>query len=586
LHLSLCHSMLFLVDKYGKLDTLLIMGHVKRAGVLLVGMCALGIALTLDDVTHNNRELFYVNPVAGEIRLKTKKNTVKQAFLIRDTLTARMDIAYQDDYFDYFAADIGAFDTTLAYYFVVKAGADSLVFPPAPGAFRPQVPVFAPPAWAASKIYYLIFIDGFRNGDLVHEPPGMKPWGNKPQDWASYGGDLSGVKDQLDYLDSLGIDILLLSPVWAANSNHKFNFLDFGSVDPAFGDTAALRSLVVEAHRRNKKVVLIFIAGHTGSEFPAFTDILRAQDSSRYVNWYQVKTRPVKVSSACYECWRGDPHFPKLNLKDQQVRNYLLGYVEYWRQFGIDGFYIGEDPLINTDFLKELRAFIKAKYPGLLLVGADSRPITGDGFDGSLKPALTELILNYFGRKTIPVSQFDQALHRILFWMPSQANAFSLITASTYDYRIRQFVGADDIKNMYAFMMTFCGSPVITYGDEIGMAEAESLNLGSFISNPARQDLGLLSEIKRLIRIRKASGQIAGKYFYTLLANDITQVYAYDRGGLITVLNSGDAAAFVMLPAWDGTYTDLLNGEKITVYQQLLKVPVAPKSYRILRREL
>jgi len=584
LHLSLYRGMLFLVDKFGKLDTLLIMGHVKRSVVLLLSLCALGMALAVDDVAHNNRELFYVNPVAGEIRLKARKNTVKQAFLMRDSLAARMDIAYQDDYFDYFTADIGAFDTTLVYYFVVKAGADSLVFPPV-GAFRPQVTMFAPPAWAASKVYYLIFIDGFRNGDLVSEPPGMRSWGSKPQDWASYGGDLSGVKDQLDYLDSLNIDILLLSPVGTANSNHKFNFFDFGSVDPVFGDTAALRSLIVETHRRNKKVVLMFIATHTGSDFPAFTDILHAQDSSKYLNWYQVKTRPVKLSSTYFECWRGDPHFPKLNLKDPQVRSYLMGYIEYWRQFGIDGFYIGEDPAINVDFLKDLRAFIKAKYPSLLLVGTDSRPLTGDGLDGSLKPAMTELILNYFGRKTIPVSQFDQALHKILFWTPSQANAFNLMAASTFDYRIREFVDAGDIKNLYAFIMTFCGSPVITYGDEIGMTEAESLNLGSFVSNPAGQDLNLLSEIKRLIGIRKANGQIASKYFYTLLANDITQVYAYDRGGLITVLNSGEAPAFVMLPAWDGTYADLLSGEKITVFQQQLKVSIAPKSYRVFRRE-
>lgn len=585
MHLSLYNAMLFHVDKFGKLDTLLIMGYVKGSCVLLVILCALGMALTVDDVVHNTRELFYVNPAAGEIRLKARKNAVKQAFLMRDSLAARMDIAYQDDYFDYYAVDIGAFDTALAYYFVVKAGADSLVFPPAAGTFRPQVPVFAPPAWAASKIYYLIFIDGFRNGDLIHEPPGMKSWGSKPQGWASFGGDLSGIKDQLDYLDSLNIDILLLSPIWTANSNHKYNFLDFGSIDPAFGDTAALRSLIAEAHRRNKKVVLTFIATHTGTDFPAFTDILRAQDSSRYLNWYQVKTKPVKISSAYYECWRGDPHFPKLNLKDPQVRSYLLGYIEYWRQFGVDGFYIGEDPAINVDFLKELRGFIKAKYPGLLLVGADSRPITGDGFDGSLKPVMTDLILNYFGRKTIPVSQFDQALHKILFWTPSQANAFNLMAASTYDYRIRDYVSAADARNMYAFIMTFCGSPVITYGDEIGMAGAESLNLGSFTYGPAQQDLSLLSEIKRLIGIRKANGQIANKYFYTLLANDITQVYAYDRGGLITVLNSGDAAAYVMLPAWDGTYADLVNGERITVYQQQLKVSIAPKSYRIFRRE-
>jgi hypothetical protein len=61
-------------------------------------------------------------------------------------------------------------------------------------------------------------------------------------------------------------------------------------------------------------------------------------------------------------------------------------------------------------------------------------------------------------------------------------------------------------------------------------------------------------------------------------------VYAYDRGGFITVLNNGPNGSFVELPAWDGTYLDVISGDTLVAYSQALRLSVEPHSYRLLKR--
>jgi len=139
---------------------------------------------------------------------------------------------------------------------------------------------------------------------------------------------------------------------------------------------------------------------------------------------------------------------------------------------------------------------------------------------------------------------------------------------------------------MYAFIFTFCGSPVILYGDEIGLTESVPLNLGSFVWVPNAQNQDFVAELKKLIKIRKSNPQFSKKYFYTIYLNDITKVYAYDRGGVIVVLNLGQAQSLVELPAWNGQYLDLVSGEKFIANAQKLRLSINTKSYRILRREL
>jgi len=195
------------------------------------------------------------------------------------------------------------------------------------------------------------------------------------------------------------------------------------------------------------------------------------------------------------------------------------------------------------------------------------------------------LIINYFVRKALATSDFDNELKRIIFFNPTHVNLTNLIDLSDFDRRIASITDINDLLLVYAFVFTFCGSPVITFGDEVGMFEGKLFNMGSFPWTIAKQNRILLEEIKKLINIHKTNPPLMKKYFFTLYVNDINRVYAYDRGGIITVINSGDTPSFVALSAWNGNYTDLVTGDKHIVVNQQLKLSIPAKSYRIFRRE-
>jgi cyclomaltodextrinase len=559
----------------------------RLVGIVITSLCWIQIvrAIDLNVVYHNPSDILYVNPFAGQIILKTKRGSVVKADIVIDSQSVNMEVIYHDEQFEYFVAHLNAFDTTLTYHFILRSAQDTIKFPSS-GTFKAKTPLFETPQWASGKTYYAIFPDGFYNGSLVNDPLNKLRWGEKPENWRPYGGDLPGILQKIAYIDSLNPDIILLQPIFSALSNHKLDPIDYMTLDPSFGDTLDLLTLIDEVHKRNKKIVLNVTFTHTGYDFPVFTDIVNKGALSKYVDWYIIDEIPITISPPNYECWRSDYHFPKLNLQNSDVINYLISYLDYWKHFGFDGFYIGEGKAIDANFVKTVRQHLKSKYPNILLLGSGSLPLKGEGFDGCPNWTLTDLIIKYFIQNTLTTSEFDSSLQYLLFFNPPQSNCINQLILSTNDKRIHHVAKEAIVKNLFAFIFTFCGSPVIVSGDEIGMSESAYLNLGSFTWATEGQNRELLNEIKKLITIRKTNPQIAQKYFFTLYVNDINKVYAFDRGGLIVVLNSGDAQSFVRIPAWDGVYIDLMSGEKLIAESQVLRLSIDQKSYRILKREI
>lgn len=542
-----------------------------------------GLCITSADVFHDANNLFYVNPVVGEIKLRGILGKITSAHVIVDSVRHTMELGYSGTY-DYFTVRISPFDTTAAYAFVIADTVDSVRLPET-GTITPRAPLFVTPQWAQGNMYYSIFTDGFYNADIQNDPATKLIWGAKPRGWLSYGGDVRGIREKIDYLDSLGPDVVLLQPILPASSNHKFNPRDYTTIDSSFGNIAEIRELIDSLHEHNMRIVMSIVCTHTGIDFPAFVDITENGAVSEYKDWYHIRSVPLQTSPPNYECWHADFRFPKLNLSNALVRRYISDAMDYWLQFNFDGFYVGVDARIDPNFVAILHAQIKEKNPELLLLGSDRRLVSGVGFDGATLDNVTDVMTDYFVNKSITTSAFDQELKRILFFNPPQVRNINLITLSDNTYRIAQTAQRDALSNLYAFFFTFVGSPVILYGDEIGMTDCAPYSPGSFSWKSQNWNRELLTEIQRLISIRKDYPQIRSNAFFTLYVNDITQVYAYDRGGIIVVLNSSNKAAFVELPAWDGTYRDCMTDETLTAHKQTLRLSVGGFSYRILKRE-
>ena len=157
-------------------------------------------------------------------------------------------------------------------------------------------------------VMYQIFVDRFNRGNTtvpVREDAEINPdWENGKPQYAEYqggfvknnmffGGTLYGVCEKLDYLASLGVNILYLNPIFEAYSNHKYDTGDYMKVDEMFGGDAAFDKLVAEADKRGIKIILDGVFNHTGSDSIYFNknnryNTVGAYNSpdSPYRDWY------------------------------------------------------------------------------------------------------------------------------------------------------------------------------------------------------------------------------------------------------------------------------------------------------------
>ena len=96
-------------------------------------------------------------------------------------------------------------------------------------------------------------------------------WDEEPSGGSDFfGGDLRGVMDHLDYLQDLGAEAVYLTPIFTAHSNHKYDTVDYQSVDPMFGDDGVLGDLIDGLHRRGMRLIMDAVLNHVGTEHAWF----------------------------------------------------------------------------------------------------------------------------------------------------------------------------------------------------------------------------------------------------------------------------------------------------------------------------
>ncbi|MBU0559271.1 MAG: glycoside hydrolase family 13 protein [Bacteroidetes bacterium] len=254
------------------------------------------------------------------------------------------------------------------------------------------------PEWAKGIVWYQIFPERFRNGDLSNEPTTDKvfklsrtvPDNWRVTDWTSnwfekdewmddenrsdiylrrYGGDLQGIIDKLDYLKELGIEALYLNPVFDAVSLHKYDGSTFHHIDVNFGPepvndqrliesenpdnssswvwTAAdslFLNLIHEVHSRKMFIIIDGVFNHTGTEFWAFNDIREKGIESKYKDWYIVNEfdNPLTAEDEFdYKGWWGIKSLPEINRSKTNLnegpKNYIFESTKRWMDPNNDG---------------------------------------------------------------------------------------------------------------------------------------------------------------------------------------------------------------------------------------------------------
>lgn len=438
-----------------------------------------------------------------------------------------------------------------------------------------------PPQWAKDAVFYQIFPERFANGDKSNDPAGTMPWGSKPTFDNFMGGDLKGIRKNLDHLQSLGITAIYLNPIFAARSNHKYDTTDYMKVDPAFGTMQDFKDLVADMHRRKMKIILDGVFNHTGDHHFAFQEASASGKVSPYWNWYNFYGYPVVYQpKPNYDSWWGFGSLPKLNYNNSAVPDYILNkVVEFWGRQGIDGWRLDVPNEVNKPgFWEAFRKKVRAINPDAYIVGEiwddPSYWLSGDKFDATMNYPFRAEVLAFVADRKRNVDDFDRTLANQRGAQGTATNAMFNILGSHDTERIRTLVGNDPGKHRVAALiqMTYPGAPVVYYGDEYGMQGGKDPDdRRCFDWTRQSWDQDTLAYYKKLIAIRKAHRSLRDGWFHTVMRHNDNGLYSYFReshgkDGILVVVNNGRSPqdAHISLKETsipDGAVlTDLLSG--------------------------
>ena len=231
---------------------------------------------------------------------------------------------------------------------------------------------FETPSWAKGKIMYHIFVDRFNRGSQkpLKDMPRRtiyNSWNDemilgpdKNGIWNAdfYGGDLKGITNKLDYIKSLGVDIIYLSPIIHSQSNHRYDASDYENVDPYAGCNEDLKILCDEAHKKDIKIILDGVFNHTGNDSKYFNEYNTFNTLGAYQSMYSTYAPFYKKyyhnGNLYYDYWWGMPNLPVCNGYSQEWKQYILGIdgiIDQWFKLGIDGLRLDVADELTDEFI-------------------------------------------------------------------------------------------------------------------------------------------------------------------------------------------------------------------------------------------
>jgi glycosidase len=399
--------------------------------------------------------------------------------------------------------------------------------------------------FSPDDVIYLIMPDRFADGDPSNDQPkGSTGVYDRSKPMEYHGGDLRGIREHLGYLHDLGVTTLWLTPVWKNTDSdyHGYHVVDFYAIDEHMGSLADYQGLVADAHRLGMKVLMDFVANHTGPHHPWVTDPPTA-------TWFHGS--PAHHLDASYS-FAGlvDPHasakeyrntlegwfagkLPDLNPDDPRLGLYLAQNALWWAETAhLDGFRIDTFPYSSRKFWSGWDEQLLKVYPHLDSVGevADGDPMITSFFEGGHKQfdgvdtelatvfdfpfcaALRDVVI-----KGEPMDRIVNVLeHDSLYPHPEMLVTF---LGNHDDKRFMGEQGSNiaKLKAAMGLLLTIRGVPQIYSGDEIGMTGGDDPDNrrdfpGGFPGDPANaftaagrnaEQQGVFSYIQAMMALRK-----------------------------------------------------------------------------------
>jgi len=354
-------------------------------------------------------------------------------------------------------------------------------------------------AWWKETVFYQIYMPSFQDSD-----------GNGVSDF-------KGMTSRLDYLRSLGIKGIWLTPfLTSPKVDNGYDVADYYQVDPEYGTTADFTNFLNEAHKRGIKVIMDMVLNHTSTDCKWFQESRKSKDNP-YRDYYIWKDAPNNWESFFGGgAWKLDTltnqyylhkfavRMADLNWSNPKVVQEVQKVLRYWLNLGIDGFRFDVINFLNTDDVvtdnpikngkqqhvyninqpgvKTAIAIIKStvnEYKDRFTVGE-----VGNDRIEVLKqyqsPQYLDVVFNFnFG--SIPAFSVERLFNELKSMESNMPGYPTLFFGSHDNPRLLDRLAGGSIdraKTLAALILTAKGVPFIYYGEETGMKNITANTVG------------------------------------------------------------------------------------------------------------
>ncbi len=362
-------------------------------------------------------------------------------------------------------------------------------------------------------------------------------------------GDLKGIISQLDYLQSLGVDVVWLNPIYTSpNYDNGYDISDYRNIMSEFGTMQDFDSLLSGLHKRKIKLLMDMVVNHSSSEHDWFKQARSSRDNPYrdYYHWWPAEKGKPTPRFSFFDIngdgWKYDSltnsyylHYfaeqqPDLNWENPKLREEIYDVMKFWADKGIDGFrldafqyaakdtlfpvlpsgyekniakYYGMQPQLHT-YLQEMNQKVFSHYD-LMTVAEGAGSTFGDAH-ALVDVNRNELNMAYhfdaidIGKENGSYSVLDFK-HVYSKWDSAFANDgwLSIYLANHDNARMVSRFGNDSEEfreksstMLTTFIMTMRGTPYYYYGDELGMTNIRFNSIENY------RDIETLNKYKKV----------------------------------------------------------------------------------------